>query len=175
MSASDQYRGPGVYFIDLGTGSVATACNGSQHLGSDGSSASRIATSCVSVYRFFGVDQVVIYIDFTFASPPDSSRAIQVYCEAGNVVEGDGLTKNSPLSSCRHAMVLRNYANASVYIDQSGSQPPRSSNAMLVHCLNGINQGGNGSNLQTSASSCQEVMNYWKSPAGSYFIQGVRR
>eukprot|EP00042_Codosiga_hollandica_P034334 m.239755 g.239755 ORF g.239755 m.239755 type:complete len:578 (-) comp54382_c0_seq7:168-1901(-) len=102
----------------------------------------------------------------------DGTVAKQV-CEGSANYGGDGSSYLQTAKSCTYAQKYFGVTNAQTYIDPTtGNQVPVASNSILVHCLNGASQGGNGSSLALSAVSCNAIWQYWTGMSGQYYVAG---
>jgi hypothetical protein len=102
----------------------------------------------------------------------DGTRA-EIACEGATSRGGDGSTALKVASSCATALAYFNIQDGRVYIDTVNS-PPKSSAAVLVYCLNGVNMGGDGSTLAQSSASCNTLVTAWGKSSGLYYVGGAQ-
>ena len=98
--AAGGYGTPGVYFVRVNSTSIARqVCSGSTNLGTIGATKDVPASSCASAQTYFGLDTGFAFIEGT-SNPPDPSKAIRVFCNAGVSEGGDGSNAANSASSC---------------------------------------------------------------------------
>jgi hypothetical protein len=155
------------------SGPLPTVCNGTLSLGGDGLSINSAAASCASAYNYFSVTNTSVWVDVSAQGrTPNPAIATRVWCVAGNMIAGNGSSQNKPASSCEQAYRVFNVSDANIYVDYTGAVPALPQNARFVHCQNGVNLGGDGTTLNSSSTSCYELIMHWGHPQGTYYING---